>query len=408
MIMVDVTRLPADSTSASSFSRWAYSVPGRRDLRIDMLRGIALVMMIVAHTEVMSLLNILTWERFGLTTGAEGFVIMAGFMLGMLNRQRLHKEVMLTLGWSLWRRAGKIYLVNIVIILSMLLLSQIPWLNTFEVTHFVDRYSGNRWALFPTTPQIKETWFNIILYLQIGPHQTQILGLYVFLLLASPLFLSLLNAGRVGILLLLSLCGYVSYQLWPLRLTVAQFEFAFPLLAWQLIYILGMCCGWYKDELMSLARTGPGRAVMTVMVCYALAMMFIAQNHTNPFMPPALLIHVIPPADFNWIYHHLAGKNSLGPLRVLNDFCLILSVYLVLTFCWQPLNRAFGWFLIPLGQHSLYTFILHVYFVMAVSQLVHFDLWQQAWVRNTLVHLAILGALWFMAKKEIGGRFIPN
>lgn len=408
MIMVDVTRLPADSTSASSFSRWAYSVPGRRDLRIDMLRGIALVMMIVAHTEVMSLFNILTWERFGLTTGAEGFVIMAGFMLGMLNRQRLQKEVLLTLGWSLWRRAGKIYLVNIVIILIVLLLSQLPWLNTFEITHFVDRYSGASWSLFPTTPQIKETWFNIILYLQIGPHQTQILGLYVFLLLASPLFLGLLQAGRVGILLLLSLCGYISYQLWPLRLTVAEFEFAFPLLAWQLIYILGMCCGWYKDELMSLARTGPGKAVMAAMICYALVMMFIAQNHTNPFMPPALLMHAIAPADFNWFYHHLAGKNSLGPCRVLNDFCLILSVYLVLTWCWQPLYRAFGWFLIPLGQHSLYTFILHVWFVMAMSQLVHFDLWQQAWLRNTLVHLTILGVLWFMAKKEIGGRFIPN
>lgn len=408
MIMADVTTATASDLSAPTSSSWAYAVPGRRDLRIDMLRGIALVMMVVAHTEVMSLLNILTWERFGLTTGAEGFVIMAGFMLGMLNRQRLQKEVLLTVGWTLWRRAGKIYLVNIVIILSILLLSQLPFINTFEVTHFVDRYSGTQWSLFPTTPQIRETWFNIILFLQIGPHQTQILGLYVFLLLASPLFLGLLQAGRVGMLLLLSLAGYVSYQLWPLRLTVSEFEFAFPLLAWQLIFILGMCCGWYKEELMSLARTGPGRAVMVVMVCYALVMMFVAQNHTNPFMPPALLMHVIPPADFNWFYHHLAGKNALGPFRVLNDFCLILTVYLVLTRCWQPIHRAFGWFLIPLGQHSLYTFILHVYFVLAVSQFVHFDLWHQAWVRNTLVHLCILGALWLMAKKEIGGRFIPN
>lgn len=406
--MVDTVSVSHRQSVRERVRSWRYTVPGRRDLRIDMLRGIALVMMVVAHTEVMSLFNILTWERFGLTTGAEGFVILSGFMLGMLNRQRLQKEVLLTLSWNLWRRAFKIYQVNIVIILIILLLSYLPWINTFEVSHFVDRYSGTAWSLFPTTPQIKETWFNIILFLQIGPHQTQILGLYICLLLISPVYLWFLHAGRVAWLVVLSLAIYISYQLWPVRLTDAEFEFAFPMMAWQLIYVLGMSCGWYKDELMSLARTLPGRLVISLMVLFALGMMFIAQNHTNPFMPPGLLMHVIPPADFNWFYHTLAAKNGLGPFRVLNDFCLIVTVYLVLTLCWHPLERALGWFLIPLGQHSLYTFIIHVFVVLAVSQIVHFDLWQQAWLRNTLIHAVALGVLWWMAKKEIGGRFIPN
>ena len=38
-------------------------------------------------------------------------------------------------------------------------------------------------------------------------------------------------------------------------MTSAEFEFAFPFLAWQLIYVLGLCCGWYKEEIASLART---------------------------------------------------------------------------------------------------------------------------------------------------------
>ena len=395
-------------SSDSHWQSWRYTVPGRRDLRIDMLRGIALVMMVVAHTEILSVINIFTWERFGLTTGAEGFVILSGFMLGMLNRQRLQKEALLTISWTLWRRAGKIYLVNLVIILLVIVLSRLPVINTFEVTHFVDRFSGTAWALFPSTPQIKETWFNIILSLQIGPHQTQILGLYICLLLVSPLFMALLKGGRVMWLILFSLAGYLSYHVWPVRLTVAEFEFAFPLLAWQFIFVLGMCCGWYKDELMSLARTRAGHAVIVVMVIYALIMMFVAQNHTNPFMPRALLMEMIPPADFNWFYYHFAAKNALGPCRVLNDFSLMLLVYLVLTFFWQPIARAVGWFLIPLGQHSLYTFIVHVFVVLTVSQFVHFDLWHQAWLRNTVLHLTALGVLWWMAKKEIGGRFIPN
>ncbi|MEG6353636.1 OpgC domain-containing protein [Enterobacter bugandensis] len=387
---------------------WRYVVAGARDLRIDFMRGIALVMMVVAHTEVMSIFNIFSWERFGLTTGAEGFVILSGFMLGMLNRARLQKVVLLTVSWGLYLRAWKIYRVNIIIIVSFILLAYIPHINVFEVTHFTDRFSGQSWSLYPVTPQIKETWFNIILYLQIGPHQTQILGLYIFLLLLSPLFLGMLQKGKVWWLLGLSLLVYSLWQRWPLRLTPSEFEFAFPLLAWQFIFVLGMASGWYKAELLSFARTPPGKGVVVALVMVSLVLGFVAQNHTNPFMPPALLMHVIPPDSFNSFYHTWAAKNGLGPVRVLNDIALMVTVYLVLTYCWTPLNRLLGWFLIPLGQHSLYTFILHVYVVLLVSQFITFDLWRHAWIENTLVHAAALGILWLMAKYDVGARWIPN
>lgn len=387
---------------------WRYAIAGVRDLRIDFMRGIALVMMVVAHTEVMSVFNIFSWERFGLTTGAEGFVILSGFMLGMLNRARLQKVVLLTVSWGLYLRAWKIYRVNIIIIVSFILLAYIPHINIFEVTHFTDRFSGESWSLYPVTPQIKETWFNIILYLQIGPHQTQILGLYIFLLLFSPLFLGMLQKGNVWWLLGASLLVYGLWQRWPLLLTPSEFEFAFPLLAWQFIFVLGMASGWYKAELISFARTPAGKVVVVALVIVALILGFIAQNHTNPFMPPALLMHVIPPDSFNTFYHTWAAKNGLGPVRVLNDIALMVTVYLVLTYCWTPLNRLLGWFLIPLGQHSLYTFILHVYVVLLVSQFITFDLWRHAWIENTLVHAAALGILWLMAKYNVAARWIPN
>jgi len=144
------------------------------------------------------------------------------------------------------------------------------------------------------------------------------------------------------------------------------------------------------------------------LVMVALILGFVAQNHTNPFMPPALLMHVIPPDSFNTFYHTWAAKNGLGPVRVLNDIALMVTVYLVLTYCWAPLNRLLGWFLIPLGQHSLYTFILHVYVVLLVSQFITFDLWRHAWIENTVVHAVALGILWLMAKYNVAARWIPN
>lgn len=396
-----------DAISAPALSL-RYASSGRRDLRIDMLRGIALVMMVVAHVEVMSVLNIVTWERFGLTTGAEGFVILSGFILGSLKRHQLQTEQMLTVAYSLFRRAIMLYVVNVVIIISILVLSNLSFIDTFEVTHFTDRYSDVSYSMYPVSEQVKEAWFNEVIFLQIGPHQSQILGLYFYLLLLSTVFLWLLNSGRTLLLLILSLTAYGYFQLSDMHATSAEFEYAFPLLAWQLIYVLGMCCGWYKEELSSLARTSAGKLVISLMLFITLIMMFIAQNHTNPFMPPSLMMHVIPAAEFNGLYQNFAAKNALGPLRILNDFCLIATMYLLLTYLWYPINKAFGWFLIVLGQNSLYTFIIHVYLVLVISQFVTFDLWTQHWLFNTAVHVSGLMALWVMARYGVLKKIVPN
>lgn len=96
-----------------------------------------------------------------------------------------------------------------------------------------------------------------------------------------------------------------------------------------------MCCGWYKAELISFARTPPGKVAVAALVFIALILAFVAQNHTNPFMPPALLLHVIPPADFN-AFTIRAAKNGLGPVRILNDISLMVTIYLLLTGAGAP------------------------------------------------------------------------
>lgn len=387
---------------------FSYTSVDKRDLRIDMLRGMAMLMMVVAHVEVMSLFNILTWERFGLITGAEGFVILSGFVLGFLKRRQLQTEPLLSVSYSLIRRAVTLYVVNIVIILSILILGWISFIDIYELTHFVDRYSGVAYSMYPVSEQIKEAWFNQIIFLQIGPHQSQILGLYFYLLLLSPIFLWLLHAQRVFYLAISSLFFYCYFQLTQQHIVSAKFDSAFPLLAWQLIYVLGMSCGWYKDELLSLAKTQTGKWVIAAMVVIAMVMFFIAQNHTNLFMPSYLMLHVIPAEQFDWLYKNFAAKNALGPLRILNNACLIVSLYLLLTYCWLPFNKLFGWFFIVLGQNSLYAFILHVYIVLLASQWVKFNLWEQHWVLNTLVHVLCLLALWLMAKFKVLKNIIPN
>ena len=94
-------------------------------------------------------------------------------------------------------------------------------------------------------------------------------------------------------------------------------------------------------------------------------------------------------------------------MRVLNDIALMVTVYLVLTVVGAAQQNVRMVSLIPLGQHSLYTFILHVYVVLLVSQFITFDLWRHART-ETLVHAAALGILWLMAKYNVAARWIPN
>lgn len=105
-------------------------------------------------------------------------------------------------------------------------------------------------------------------------------------------------------------------------------------MAWQFIFVLGMCCGWYKAELISFARTPPGKVAVAALVCIALILAFVAQNHTNPFMPPALLMHVIPPAEFN-AFTIPGGETASGRYGS-HDISLMVTIYLLLTWCWRP------------------------------------------------------------------------
>ena len=117
-------------------------------------------------------------------------------MLGMLNRARLQKWFCSRFP-GLYLRAWKIYRVNIIIIVSFILLAYIPHINVFEVTHFTDRFSGESWSLYPVTPQIKETRFNIILYLQIGPIRRKFWGCISFAA-TQPAILGMLQKEKSG------------------------------------------------------------------------------------------------------------------------------------------------------------------------------------------------------------------
>src|SRR5258707_14069393 len=84
---------------------WAYSpTADGRDLRIDFLRGMGMLVLVVVHFELFSLYNFLAWERIGVISGAEGFVIFSGCVIGLIYRRRLEQKGWQDAGWKLLDR----------------------------------------------------------------------------------------------------------------------------------------------------------------------------------------------------------------------------------------------------------------------------------------------------------------
>jgi hypothetical protein len=384
----------------------AYPPDARRDLRIDFIRGVVMFILVVNHIEAFSWFGLLTWERFGIATGGEGFVILSGFVLGMIYRDRIERD-----GWGsaidrLVDRSLQLYRINLFVILSVFLLNLLPFPDASAAMTYVNRESGAVYPLYPGSEEPMSRWIARFLLLRAGPHQFQIMGLYVILIFATPAALWLIRHRRTGMLLGLSWIAYAAQQAWPSRPTGAQFEYAFPVLAWQLPFFHGLAAGCHRDRVAALWRDIRFRRLfLAVGTPILLLCLFYALNNPNPRLPDWAKMSAIPPDTFWTIYEGWFRKDMLGIGRLVNYFFLLSFGYLLLTHLWRPIHRALGWFFVPVGQASLYVFIVHVYLVMLIY---NFPFFFANAHTVTLACFLALAAIWFMVRYKVLFRWIPR
>ncbi|MEJ2620659.1 MAG: OpgC domain-containing protein [Candidatus Thiodiazotropha sp.] len=212
----------------------AYQSSDKRDLRLDFMRGLIMLYVVVVHFEFASLFSLFAWGRLGIVSSAEGFVLLSGLVLGLVNRNYTQNFGLSQSIKKLWLRAFKLYKVNLFVILTIPLLGLLPLVNTFDVTHWwVPALRSQAYYLYPSDSQSLWVWLWQAIALKIGPHQFQIIGLYVILLGLAPIAIIAIIKGHLRWLLLLSWTLYVVNLFFNFRVTSARFEFGFPLLSWR-------------------------------------------------------------------------------------------------------------------------------------------------------------------------------
>ncbi len=401
--------LPTASSDEPSavLSSWNYAAAaGKRELRIDFLRGFIMLIVITVHMDYYSLYSFVVWERLGIISSAEGFVALSGMVLGMVYCRKVAED-----GWNkcaarMFDRSFQLYRINLGVVFVVYGLNLLPFVDAFEVMNYVTPSGDKVYPLYPPSDAGMKALIGNALLLKSGPHQFQVMGLYVILLAAAPFIFWCPLHGRTRLILAISWVLYLINWARPGRPTGAQFEYAFPLLTWQLLFVHGLVLGVHKDAIVAFFRGFRAHVLMGCAVVFAFMFWMLTMNNPNPMLPDWARFEFITAGDFYRLRGEWFGKSTLGLGRLVNNAALFVMALGLLTVLWRPINRALGWLLIPLGQASLYVFIVHVFFVLAAS-LTPWHEMNNFWL-NTLMHsIAILG-IWAMVKTRFLFKWVPR
>lgn len=203
-----------------------------RDPRLDIIRGIAMITMVVDHvTEAVFPLT--NWHRlwqipspsyYGISSAAEIFVTLAGYMIGMVYLRKPDG------GRRVLKRAVKIYVVAI---LTICLVTPFAYLSSAALVHYykLDGMAVSPFGVFRDAAMLYR--FPILI---------DVLGLYVIFMAFTPAAM-LLARWKPLVLAAVSFALWAVLHSHSLRDAVSFFHLAFNPLAWQLLFFVPMLLG---------------------------------------------------------------------------------------------------------------------------------------------------------------------
>jgi hypothetical protein len=317
--------------------------PSTRDPRLDALRGLFLMIMAAVH--VPTPLSHWLQEPFGYVSSAEGFIFMSASLAGLVYGKTYAKQGWGRMAGKVWRRAGKVYVFQLAVLLPIALIAwgvadNLPPL----ARHFHDflQHPRTNLALMPLLAH--------------QPPLFDILPLYVAFLGLTPLVLAAARRCGWPAVLLVSFAVWSAAQFAPgihlpgrLSGRMAIHSGPFDLRAWQFLWIAGLALG--QCSVKGSLLTGPRRFWSWAVAAGIVVIGLLSRHGALP----------TPPDFYLWM-----DKWSLGPLRMLN-----FGAWVVFLLAWNPRLRS-GLLAAPalLGRQSLVVFSAHLPLVITASCLI--------------------------------------
>jgi hypothetical protein len=375
----------------SLLKEWRYPAEEKRDLRLDLLRGLAVFVMVVDHFGGASWLYLLTGNNRFFTSGAEAFVLISGMVVGLVYGNIAKTQGLKAASIKALQRAWTLYRLTIVMTLGFAAISAIfnlPWAKGVDL--------GDPLVFT----------FNVLIL-----HQTYYLAdipmMYTIFMALAPLGLWVLYHNRGRWLMLASFLVWVGFQfvnseqiiIWS---TIGNTTFH-PA-AWQLLFAWAMVVGYHRDAIWAWIANLPHLSyfLFSALLFFWLLHLYTAEMNT--------LAKLYPGFDVNTIVNELFNKGNVSVGRILATAIVFQFGYLALSYFWQPFNKALGWLFLPLGQNSLYSYTMHVVVIglfYIVLPYLPIDVTQHG-IINTGLQLATLLLLWVMIRRSFAFNIVPR
>ncbi len=361
-----------------------------RILMIDVLRGVCVVGMIIAHLpgDPLSRYSNPSFSPVGLFSGVSVFVGLSGWVAGYAFERHRERYGEQSAFRRIWQRAAKLYVAQLLLLCA---------LGAGVVFGF---HGSANWQLFLfESHPLKALILGVALLYE--PAYLGILPMFCFFLAITPVVLRELRRGHTRRVLasaaLIWAIAAVAIRL-PVHSEGVNFG-GFNPFSYQILYVLGVVLGEKRFTLNSLAPWWRGKVLAACMVITEL--FFVLRiDYLRGHRLAAMIDHLGP----------LFSVLENGPLRILNfaTFIVVLSWAMPQLGPVNENNRVIRWLML-LGQNSLLVFVFSILYTYAAGSVLGPNASRNI---DIFVALALISALTWasvkLASRSTVGAFVQQ
>jgi pimeloyl-ACP methyl ester carboxylesterase len=169
----------------------------------------------------------------------------------------------------------------------------------------------------------------------------------------------------------------------------------FPIAAWQLYFVVGLAMGHHREAIRARLSAVPAWPAFAAATITFLALIVLDAGHESGRIATWPVLQVIDAET----YHRVFAKSSVAWGRVGAFAIAACFFFLGVSLFWRPVRRISGWLFLPLGQHALLAYGLHLLVIVAIYNLDRWELYDRSRFSNTVLQAATVGLVWILVKQ---------
>jgi hypothetical protein len=320
----------------------------KRELRLDLFRGMALWLIFIDHLPA----NLLTWltiRNYGFSDATEIFIFISGYTAAFVYGRAMRESGFVIAAARILKRVWQIYVAHV--FLFVIFLAEISYVaSSFENPLYAEEMGILDFLKQPDVTIIQA------LLLRFKPVNMDVLPLYIVLMFFLPPILWLM-LRKADLALALSVALYAAT--WHFDLALSAYPsgvWVFNPFAWQLLFVFGAWCALGGAQRMT--RVLASNITLGLSVAYLLAAFFVTLTWYVPQLHP-----LMPRQLEQWMYP--INKPDLDVLRFAHFLALAAITVRFLPKDWSGLSSPWLRPVILCGQHSLEIFCLGIFLAFA-------------------------------------------